>query len=89
MKVTLGEEGLGKTWQAEFPKDVKCVHCKGVARIAFVAHEHMDDGDEDGPWVCDLHSNQGKGGYWLHDCCAVAVYLCCDCLKPTALYNQG
>ena len=89
MEVTLGKEGLKKTWQAEFPETTKCCRCKGVARIGFVAHEKMSDNDTDGPYVCNQHPNEGKGGYWLHDCCAVAVYFCKECLKTTALYNQG
>jgi hypothetical protein len=100
MEVTIGAAGLTKTWQAEFPKETDCHLCKGTARIGFVAHEGMDgelplpkidgeyrdfNGDQ---LVCRLHRNEGKGGYWLHDCCAVAVYFCKDCLNTTALYNQ-
>ena len=95
MKVTLGKEGLAKSWQAEFPETTECVHCKGEARIGFVAHEGMTDDDKP-VWprdyvqfVADLFPNEGKGSYWLHDCCAVAVYFCRECLNPTALYNQG
>ena len=97
MKVTIGKEGLIKTWQAAFPETTECVHCKREARIGFVAHEGMDD-DDKAVWprgdyvqfVSDLHKNEySEGGYWLHDCCAVAVYFCCNCLEPTALYNQG
>jgi len=49
-------------------------------------------------FVCDLHRNDPPkrngertrvGGYWLHDCCAVAVYFCTKCLNTSALYNQG
>ena len=95
MNVTLGKDGLVKTWQAEFPETTKCCRCKGEARIAFVAHEGMDKDDQpivprdEAQYVVDLHDNEGKGGFWLHDCCAVAVYLCRECLKPTALYNQA
>ena len=89
MEVTIGKEGLGHTWQDEFPETTKCRRCKGVARIGFVAHEGMSEHDTDGPFVCSLHDNEGAGGFWLHDCCAVAVYFCKECLKPTALYNQG
>ena len=88
MKVTLGKDGLTMSWQAKFPETTKCCRCKGVARIGFVAHERMVKGDKK-PFVCDLHKNKGKGGYWLHDCCAVAVYFCRECLETTALYNQG
>jgi len=90
MKTTIGKEGLSKTWQADFPETTVCVLCSGMARIGFVAHEGMDD-DDQVVWprdyvqfVSDLHKND-----WLHDCCAVAVYFCCNCLNPTALYNQG
>lgn len=89
MQVTLGKEGLNKSWQAEFPEEIKCCRCKGTARIGFVAHEGMLPDDPKGSNVCDLHENKGKGGYWLHDCCAVAVYFCKDCLRTTALYNQA
>lgn len=88
MEITLGKEGLSKTWQAEFPETTKCCKCQGISRIGFVAHENMSDADSDGPYICNLHSNGGKGGLWLHDCCAVAVYFCVDCLNTTALYNQ-
>ena len=88
MKVTLGKEGLTFSWQEEFPEMTGCCWCQGKARIGFVAHEKMSD-DDKGPYVCDLHSNEGKGSYWLHDCCAVAVYFCKDCLGATALRNQG
>jgi len=89
MEITLGKEGLEKTWQAKFPETTICCRCKGLSRIGFVAHEHMSEADNDGPFVYSLHPNEGKGGFWLHDCCAVAVYFCVDCLNPTALYNQG
>ena len=94
MIVTIGKEGLTQTFQEEFPETTECCRCGGEARIGFVAHE---GGPGDEPiyprdfkqFVCDLHSNEGEGGFWLHDCCAVAVYFCRECLEPTALYNQG
>lgn len=93
MEVTIGEKGLEKTQQAEFPKTTECCRCKGVARISFVAHEGMSNRPtvigEKHTRVCDLHRNKSKGGYWLHDLCAVAVYFCKECLETTAHYNQG
>ena len=94
MKVTLGKEGLSKTWQAEFKETTKCCRCGGEARIGFVAHEGMDERvvypRNFTQFVCDLHENDPRGeGYWTHDCCAVAVYFCRECLETTALYNQG
>lgn len=87
-KVTVGEDGLAETWQAEFPETVKCDHCGGEARHGFTAKEGYSGIPGKGH-VYDLHDNNGKGDFWLHDCCAVAVYLCKDCLKPSALCNQG
>ncbi len=101
MKVTIGKEGLNKTWQADFPETTTIIQhqrrggqgelCDGEARIAFVAHEGgVGQGCGDGPFVCDLHENKyDEGEAWLHDCCAVAVYFCKKCLRPLALYNQG
>ena len=95
MDVTLGEEGLDKTWQAKFPETTECCRCGGEARIGFVGHEGMTEEDKAvwprdfNQFVCDLHKNEGKGGLWLHDCCVVAVYFCRECLEPTALYNQA
>ncbi len=95
MKVTLGKEGLTKTWQAKFKETTTCCWCAGEARIGFVAHEGIDcvfdeeGGCDCGATVCRLHENGGKGEFWLHDLCAVAVYFCKDCLETTALYNQG
>lgn len=89
MKVIIGEEGVTKTWQEEFPKETKCVHCGGVSRIGFVAHEGMGENLSQSEYICSLHPNRGKGEYWLHDCCTVAIYFCKECLEPTALYNQA
>ena len=96
MKVTIGKAGLTKTWQADFPETTKCCRCKGEARIGFVVHEGLHLNDElytrngfERQRVYALHKNEGKGNLWLHDCCAVAVYFCKDCLETTALYNQG
>jgi len=95
MKITLGKEGLNKTWQKNFPETTKCCYCDGESRIGFVAHEAMDKDDKAifprnfNQFVCNLHENKGKGEFWLHDCVAVAVYFCKECLKPTALYNQA
>ena len=90
--VTIGKKGLKNTWQAEFPETTKCVHCEGESRVGFVVFE---DSNENTPaksqsFVCNLHNNSKDiGGFWLHDCCAVAIYFCKGCLKPTALYNQA
>ena len=92
MQVTLGEDGLTKTWQADFPKTTPCADCGGEARIGFVAHEGIDEEvvypRDFAQFVVDLHDNGGDG-CWPHDCVAVAVYFCRKCLETTALYNQG
>lgn len=91
MQITFGKEGCAKTWQAEFPELARCCQCGGQARIAFVAHE-AKDGERltRKDCLCSLHATTGKkGGLWLHDVCAVAVYFCPDCGEVTALYNQA
>jgi len=90
MKIYLGEKGLKQSWQNEFPKTIKCHKCKGNCRIMFVGFE--DYPADKGNFICDLHDNTGakKGGkFWLHDACAVAVYLCENCFEPNALINQA
>lgn len=89
MRITYGEEGLNRSWQNDFPKITECCHCGGNSRIGFVAHEAIEPDDFSDQRLCFLHENKGKGEYWLHDVCSVAVYFCKDCLNPTALYNQA
>ena len=89
MKVTLGKDGLTKTQQGDFAEQVQCVHCGGTAKIAFVAHESLDEDDQckfDGEAITDL--SDGKE-MWVHDYCSVANYFCIDCLKVTAIMNQA
>lgn len=84
--VEFGKEGLDNSWQKKFPSTTKCKHCGGNARIAFTL---IEDGENNNQKICDLHHNDGKGDYWLHDAGAFAVYLCKDCLEASALYNQA
>lgn len=84
MKIYLGEKGLDKSWQNPFPEWIKCHKCKGKARIMFVGYERNEK-----EYISNLRENGGKGDYWLHDACAVAVYLCKECFEPNALINQG
>ncbi len=86
MKTYLGEKGLGKSWQTEFPKSVKChkSKCKGNCRIMFVAFE-----DQEKKYICDLHENMEDDKYWPHDAIACAVYLCEKCFTPNTLLNQA
>ena len=86
-KVTIGNHGLHETWQSSFPKTIKCHLCGGKARHAFTVKE--DFSKKTKKYVCDLYDNGGEGDFWLHDCCAVSIYFCKDCLEPSALYNQA
>lgn len=87
------EKTRALSFQDEFPKVVKCIQsgCDGEARLAFVAHEINEKPIlKGGLFVSQLYRNDPDGeGYWLHDSCAVAVYLCRKCLEPTALCNQA
>jgi hypothetical protein len=89
MKITLGKDGLKKTWQWEFAETTKCCRCGGNAMHAFTAHEGLDAEDRKGKFVYNLKRNLGKGNLWPHDCIAMAIYLCRNCLHATAIYNQG
>lgn len=96
MQVQLGEQGLDKSWQKKYAPTAECKWCGGEARIGFVAFERPRKDaagnfvpHTPGEAVCELHRNEGKGGFWLHDLCAVAVYFCRDCLEATAIYTQG
>ena len=88
--VEIGEKGLNNSWQAPFEKITEC-DCGGEARIAFVASEHPSEEEKGKPMaeaVPNLHENK-PGEMWPHDCIAVAVYFCKECLKPVAKFNQG
>lgn len=85
MEIAVGEQGRELTWQDEFPPTVKCVHCGGEARQAITICESPDDKD----YICKLHPNEPYTGFWPHDLCAISVYLCRQCLEPTALFNQA
>ena len=89
MKVYVGETGLDKTWQADFPKEVDCPYCKeGKARIGFVAIEGEDDDKEE--YMCELHDNDYENDNgWLHDVCAVGFYVCGKCFEGVTLWNQA
>lgn len=85
MEIYLGEKGLNKSWQDSFEKTIKCSKCSKKAKIMFVGFENVEK-----DFICDLYETTGKkGGLWLHDACAVAVYLCPNCLEPTTLINQA
>lgn len=85
MKVVIGKEGLKYIWQDKFEEEVQCHKCKGIARIMFVATEEMGDTN----FISRIHENKGKGGYWIHDACSVAVYLCKECFTAVAIINQA
>jgi hypothetical protein len=84
MKITIGKEGLDQTHQSKFSEKTSC-ECGGVARIAFVCCE----GSGEESYICDLHNNEGFGGFWPHDAVAVAIYFCKKCSNTVALYNQA
>ena len=86
MNIYKGTTGLDKTWQEKFEPKIECRSCGGGAEIMFTAIENERSDD----FVCDLHETTGKkGGLWLHDACAVAVYLCRDCFEASAIVNQA
>ena len=92
MRVTLGEDGLERSHQQKFTKEVPCPKCGAKARIAFVADEMPRKGEQKKhrKFVFQLHPNDKDGnGYWWHDACSVAVYLCPECFEAVAKTTQA
>jgi hypothetical protein len=88
MEIYLGKRGLLNSWQDPFKATEKCYKCGAKAKIMFVASEGFEK--EEKEYLCDMHRTTGKeGGLWLHDACAVAVYLCPKCFEATAIVNQA
>ena len=86
MEIFRGETGLTETWQLPFEKEIPC-KCGKKAKILFVGCEKNEP---KGEYLCDLHETTGKeGGLWLHDACAIAVYLCPHCFEVSAELNQA
>jgi hypothetical protein len=94
MKIYKGETGLNESWQSPFSPNIKCKKCGGNARIMFVAIENEREQEEfitqdKTGFICDIYENMKDNKYWVHDACAVAVYLCEDCFEVNAEINQA
>ena len=87
MKIYKGNIGLNETWQEPFQENIPCKKCGKNARIMFVAIEN-EIKEKDG-FICKLHENMKDGKYWVHDACAIAVYLCEKCFEANAEINQA
>lgn len=88
MSAYIGEEGLDETWQASFDATTECVFCGADARIAFVGYEKsLQKGGEE-KYIYEMHPNI-PDNMWVYDACSVALYLCTQCLEPTAVMNQA
>lgn len=87
--VYLGEDGLKESFQGPHSASTPCAYCKGTARIAMVVAENSKSNGQP-RHVCDLHRNDPDNeGYWVHDACTIALYICKKCLKITAEMNQA
>ena len=78
------------SWQAPFPKTVKCEKCGGEARAALTLMEDrsramMPAGYD---FVCRLHPNEEHGA-WPHDAIAFALYFCRECYHGQVEWNQA
>lgn len=86
MEIYLGKKGLKQSWQEKFSATTECYKCKKEAKIMFVGSEE----NKKEKYVCDLHKTTGKkGGLWLHDAMACAIYLCPFCFEITGIMNQA
>jgi len=89
MEIEIGKTGLGLAMQDDFEERIECPYCGGTAWIAFVAAEVLEE-----TYICKMHPNDWEKetddpGRWIHDSCAVAVYICRKCLKPVAEMDQA
>ena len=84
MITVLGKKGRVFSHQDDFPVVTECT-CGGEAQMMFTAYEGRGEKN----YVCSLYENRPDGKLWPHDAIAVAVYLCGDCMKPVAVFNQG
>ena len=89
VSVVYGAKGCKNSHQGPFPEATECVKCGKPARLAMVVREE-GTGQEEGPYVTDLHQNE-PGKFWVHDVMAAATYLCTDvkCATATTIWNQG
>ena len=83
METKIGKNATTLTFQNDFPETINCT-CGGEAKIALV----MQEGPGDDP-ICELYENEGKGGFWPHDCIAVAIYFCKECCNCLTKWNQA
>ena len=84
-----GKEAQKASWQDEFPKTVKC-NCGGTAHLVFTYYEGMPIEKKKEQFICDNPPKElEKNDLWFHDCCAIANYVCVECLEITALNNQA
>jgi hypothetical protein len=89
VEVFYGSGAAEISFQSPFPTEVECVHCGCDARMAMVVAESGPPKQTE--HLCRLYENdmRGEGGFWVHDCCAVAIYFCKKCAEVTALMNQA
>lgn len=93
MRITMGSDGLKRSYQGPFKEEEPCPKCGGVARFAFVADEMPRDREPPrGPLrlLCNHYPDDPEGsGAWPHGACSVAVYFCKKCLEPVAKLSQA
>ena len=83
------ETGKKLTFQKDWKKKVDCANCK-ESKAEFV-HAFREEGNAEHVnqnLICEMHKNT-LGHFWPHDCIAVGLYLCRQCGKITALWNQA
>lgn len=84
MNVTTSPDMVGMTFQDLFPLETACCHCGTKAELIFVAHECKEPNG--GVYLLQIHEGAES---WFHDAIAVANYMCRDCFKMTAIFNQA
>ena len=91
MNVTTSPDMVGMTFQDLFPLQVDCCHCQKKAELIFVAHECNEPIEQEGGvYLLQIHAGDSSSeGLWFHDAIAVANYMCRNCFKITAIFNQA
>jgi hypothetical protein len=94
--ITFGDDGIIKSWQGDFEERVKCNKCSGKCVPAVNFQEKLIEEDDK---LCEntvasvYDWNRGrlkdKSKFWLHDYCAIQIYICRKCLNAEVKWNQA
>ena len=90
MKVVIGQSELDKginelTYQAPFPIIKRCRSCKADMALIMLVNDGEKELVKQRP---EMYAGS-KVVVWPHDALTIAIYLCVNCGKMRATWNQG